>query len=501
VYIFSFIGFFIFAISGFAQGMDSNIPWHFPGKKNSRFPIIANGIIKYKNVGTNAYIAENDTIKKYLGKVLLANFTSVIINCNPSNIEKRSGDYFNTVLRCVKELNENQNDQSLNLMIYDNRFNGGFPLFGMIDAKNNYSDSSVYGFFIDEPKYNEFSNVERWVKGFNNRDTSSWLYNKLLYVNSYGFHVYSDVYDKYINEWINEKPRVLSFDNYSLWDDDHAKEYGLMIGGDLTKDYFVNLEIFKQYSQKYKLPFWNWVLVHRHWSTYSKRFYRRATLADIRFQVYSSLAYGAKGILYYNFWNSPDAKENSWHEEKGILDYDGEGTELYNEVKQVNANIRSLSDLLLNLECIGVYHASNSIWSESKNIYEKNWELLYDPQSNDIRKKYGIKLSLWNSPSQLPESNLVNKIITGMNNPNGMAGQFYHAISKDIYILIVNKNRFSNQIIDVELKTEGLSDPQNTYLRNVLTNEKIIGSHKNDPNRVQFKIKMQSGDGILFKLM
>src|SRR5947209_288135 len=49
-------------------------------------------------------------------------------------------------------------------------------------------------------------------------------------------------------------------------------------------------------ARKYHLPFWNIVLSVGHFS------YREPTAADFKFQVYSSLAYGAKGIAYFTYF-------------------------------------------------------------------------------------------------------------------------------------------------------------------------------------------------------
>lgn len=499
--LFGYTYFFIITLSCVSQEIIQNIPWHFPGGINHRFPIVANGIIKYEMDGGNKIIAKNETIKKYLEKIQLANFTNVIINNSPSNIEVVQGTYYNALLQNVTELNKKRDTQKLKMIIYDNRFKGGFPFFSLLDVKKIYYDSNVYGFFIDEPTENEFTSIERWVTGFNRIDTLTWEYNKILYVNLYGFYVYKDEYEKYLKKWITFKPRVLSFDNYSLWDDVLAKKYNADIDGDLTKDYFVNLEIYRQLSQKYKIPFWNWISVHRHWSIYSKRFYRRASISDIRFQVYSSLAYGARGILYYNFWNSPEERESQWHEEMGIIDYNGEETELYEEVKLVNANIKILGNILINIDCIGVYHASNSLWSETKRAFENNWDPLYDPKDDGVLGTYGVKLASLNEEIRKTTMVSIDKLIVGMKNPNGLAGLFSQLQKKDIYILLVNKNRFSNQTIDVEIDAARILYPQSTYLMNVITNEKIKGDYTSDHKRIQFKYHLKSGDGCLFRLI
>lgn len=169
-------------------------------------------------------------------------------------------------------------------------------------------------------------------------------------------------YEDYLNNWVAiGKPRLLSFDNYPVWDDNHAQKYGQQIGFDWGKDYYFNLEFFRNYSVEYNIPFWNWISVHKHFSHYSKKYYRRATPAEISFQIFSSLMYGRKEFYIITFGTLiKDLNQNGWNEEEAILNPDGTETEMFEAVKRINAKAQKIGSVLMNLESVGVYHTSNN---------------------------------------------------------------------------------------------------------------------------------------------
>ena len=80
------------------------------------------------------------------------------------------------------------------------------------------------------------------------------------------------------------RPAVLSYDHYSLMKD-----------GTDRKDYFENLSLIREAGLRWGVPPWNIILSIPHFG------YRDPTEAEMRWQVYTSLAYGMKGILYFTY--------------------------------------------------------------------------------------------------------------------------------------------------------------------------------------------------------
>ena len=72
-----------------------------------------------------------------------------------------------------------------------------------------------------------------------------------------------------------------------------------MDDGSLRNNYWTNLEAVRNAAVKHNLAFWNIVLSVAHFS------YREASAADLRFEAYTSLAYGARGIAYFTYFAPP----------------------------------------------------------------------------------------------------------------------------------------------------------------------------------------------------
>lgn len=423
----------------------------------NRFPIFASNIIKIVNTnhGLGQNYASIDTIYYFLEKVRDANFNSVVVNLTPTNknqdYDQYTLNFFSALERCY--LNNGKDD--LRVLVYDNRLQHDNLSSTLKIFQEIYSDKSILGFYIDEPYPNEFDRLSLISKLFN--DSSSIFFNKLFYVNLFGLPVFDD-YESYINIWIAKAlPRLLSFDHYAVWDDELAKKFGDKIGFDWAKGYFVNLQIFRDFSQTYNLPFWNWILVHKHFSTYSKRYYRRASISEIKYQIYSSLAYGSNGILYYNFWNV-DMKynNNGWNEEQAILHFDGSETELFNPIKDINLKTSKIGKVLLNLKNIGVYHKTNKNIKRNKSgeIITFSEEPLFEKDPRHTQNRYGIRLIDWNDSLMLSREELANKIVLTIDNPFGLIGIFSEKSTsqpRKYYLLCVNKNRENKEKFTITL--------------------------------------------------
>jgi len=106
-----------------------------------------------------------------------------------------------------------------------------------------------------------------------------------------------------------------------------------------------NLEMMRQVSQKYNIPFWNFFncMPYAH--------HLKPTEAQLNWQIYSSLAYGAKGVLYFCYW-TPVTQELK----KGyaIIRPDGTRTPQYEQAKRINAKLKKLGPTLMKLTCSNV---------------------------------------------------------------------------------------------------------------------------------------------------
>jgi hypothetical protein len=140
------------------------------------------------------------------------------------------------------------------------------------------------------------------------------------------------VYIDYLKSFIAiVKPNLISYDHYHLY----RKEDG--------KDYFLNLLLVSEVAKESNLPFMNVIQAGQ-----SSEGWRLPTAAEVRFQVYTTLAYGGKGISYFTYWSRAA--------ERGIYSDDGKASSLAKDIALINSEIRRLSPTLMSVESKQVYH-------------------------------------------------------------------------------------------------------------------------------------------------
>lgn len=130
------------------------------------------------------------------------------------------------------------------------------------------------------------------------------------------------------------KPPILSYDHYAL-----------MEGGGMGGKYFANLESVRRAALKHKLPFWNIV------ATVGCLNFREISLADLRFEVFTSLAYGVRGIGYFKYFSAPVGNFR-----QGPIDQFGNKTPTWDSLRHVNLQVEKLAPTLLKLKSDQVYH-------------------------------------------------------------------------------------------------------------------------------------------------
>lgn len=204
------------------------------------------------------------------------------------------------------------------------------------------SHSALYGYYLkDEPNYQDFRALGQINAEFLRHDPQHLPYVNLFptYASAkqLGTPTYADHLDKYLQI---VKPRVLSYDHYCLMRD-----------GSDRRDYFENLSLIREHGLRYGVPPWNIILSHPHLA------YRDPTVGEMRWQVYTSLAYGMKGIMWFTYW-TVEAWGNKG--EVGIVDGAGKPARLYPIVRELNGEMKVLGRTLLGLTSTGVFHTGET---------------------------------------------------------------------------------------------------------------------------------------------
>ncbi len=198
------------------------------------------------------------------------------------------------------------------------------------------------GYFItDEPNSSAFPKLAAIHQHLVEKDAKHLPFINLFpnYANQQ--QLGNPTYEEHVQQFCSVvKPRILSYDHYIMMACDPAKPTNLT-------SYFQNMEIVRSEGLKHDIPTSFILLALPHFS------YRNPTAEDLRWQVYTALAYGYKAILYFTYW-TPGG--DMWVGPGGIISKSGDRTEHFNQVKRINGELKVLGPILVKLISTGVYH-------------------------------------------------------------------------------------------------------------------------------------------------
>jgi hypothetical protein len=197
---------------------------------------------------------------------------------------------------------------------------------------------AVYAIYIrDEPHASLFPQLNIWSEAVKKQHVLPYinLFPDYASPQQLGSKDYEDHLDQYVKIC---KPPYISYDNYSLFE-----------GGVLNEDrFFGNLESIRKKSLQADIPFWNVVLSNAHFN------YADPSDATLAIQVYSTLAYGGKGIGYFTYY-TPQAGNYRL----GPIDRFGFRTKTWEMLRNINLQIHALVPVYSKLKSINVFHTGN----------------------------------------------------------------------------------------------------------------------------------------------
>lgn len=195
---------------------------------------------------------------------------------------------------------------------------------------------AVYGYYLrDEPGANLFPGLAKVAALVRELDPGKWAYINLFPNYASAEQLNAATYPEYLQKFCDVcQPTTLCYDHYALLED-----------GSMRAGYWQNLEQMRAVSRRNSLPFWNIVLGVGH------LVYREPTAADIRFQIYSSLACGARGIAYFEYFSAPEGNYRM-----AAIDQFGHPTATWSYLQNVNLQVAELAPTLLQLTSDDTYH-------------------------------------------------------------------------------------------------------------------------------------------------
>jgi hypothetical protein len=329
-------------------------------------------------------------------------------------------------------------------------------LDNLIEKVKKYRNLEGY-FITDEPTENKLDNYVELVSYLRKKDPS-----KLMYFNmpptfalkeqsgisleqltrrniKYPRHLHRVgennkvvmSYLSYLKKFLNViNPDVISYDHYPFF------------GSANSTEYFLNLALISQAAKESRKPFLNIIQASRY-----LKVWRLPTVKEMRFQIYTTLAYGGKGISYFIYWGNA---------EQEALYRDGKSSPLANNMATINLELQKIGSTLMSLDFQGVYHAA---------------PLPYGGQG--IPQKSPVKI--------LSESDILISLF-GKGKKNNV-------------FLIANRSYIEKQNVQLGLEIDGgLIQELNRKTGKWVSIEKLNTNRK-------FSLTLNAGDGRLFRVI
>ena len=205
---------------------------------------------------------------------------------------------------------------------------------------------ALYAYHLtDEPSAPAFPALGKLVAYLRERDPAHLAYINLLptYANNEQLGTQGakiEAYQEHLRRYVEVvRPGLLSYDHYQFTN-----------AGD-NPDYFLNLAMIREKALASGLPFLN-IVQASCWvpgSAASPQAPRVPKGDEMRYLVYTTLAYGAQGISYYVYCYPGH--------EGGMAQADGTPTPLYHALKPLNREFVAIAKELQPLTSLGVSHA------------------------------------------------------------------------------------------------------------------------------------------------
>jgi hypothetical protein len=231
-------------------------------------------------------------------------------------------------------------------------------LDALIERVKHHPALEAY-FLTDEPGAGAFPGLGKLVAHLRERDPAHLAYINLFptYANEQQLGVSADAaerakvgypqnfagvgandqtvlrYREHLKRFIETvQPDLISYDHYHFLKENDGKQY------------FLNLALVRQAALEANRPFLNIIQA----DTIEKT-WRLPNAAELRWLVFTTLAYGGRGISYFTYWG-PKAYNGLYQ--------DGQPAPLARDVAALNHELARFGGALMDLNSVGVYHTA-----------------------------------------------------------------------------------------------------------------------------------------------
>ena len=272
-------------------------------------------------------------------------------------------------------------------------------------AKRIAGNPAALGFYLrDEPSAQMMPGLGRLAGLLRQAMPDKWPYVNLFPYRVSPKTLGTSDYDAYVRMLVKTVGQpFLSYDNYSL------------VSGEMLDYFYTNLEIIRRLGIETQTPFWNCILANSHFN------YMEPSDATFNLQVYSTMAYGGRGIQYFTYF-APEIGNYRL----AAIDQFGNRTATWEMLRRINNQIHALAPTLIRLHSTGVYHYPD-VPEQAQPLAQAKWV-----ESVEMTQRY------------------VRPPVAG----RFLVGEFEDAEGRP-YFLIVNKDLKNSFQFKIHLKQDG----------------------------------------------
>jgi hypothetical protein len=202
---------------------------------------------------------------------------------------------------------------------------------------------ACWGYMLrDEPNAAQFAGLRQEVDAIRAARPGRFGYINLFpnYANQQ--QLGTATYEEHVRRFVDEVDTdVLSMDHYPM----------MQPKADSRAAYCANLEVLRVHSLRVGIPFWNFF----NSMPFGPHF--DPTEHSLRWQILTSLAYGAKGVLYFCYWTP---RGDEFPKGGAIITAEGRKTRHYDQARRLNAAVKAMGPTLMRLTSTGVVRVSGA---------------------------------------------------------------------------------------------------------------------------------------------
>ncbi len=222
------------------------------------------------------------------------------------------------------------------------QYGGNVDVIPSIKANLASSPAYVGDYISDEPSATEFDHLGEYTKAFHEAIPDKDVYINLFPIYASATKLGTPTYSRHIDEYLDKVPtKLLSYDYYAFFKNG------------IGSDYFTNLDMVRSKTLNKRMPFFMITQAGKVGENLLP------TEKEERWNVWSTIALGSKGISYFCYWTpSGEGFVNTPY----MIDHQGEKTDFYYIVQRINADIKNVGKKLLPCHADGAIMTSTTYY-------------------------------------------------------------------------------------------------------------------------------------------